>query len=780
MSAMAKSPTADFMTPPMPIYYLLVEDDESVNRHSVFHLLRHSEFALLRCFMALLHLPVDANHILGTGRPFLEAFARFREVPAFRKTLRDRNPAPALLDDAMAAPILCVLGGRRLPPWLPDLADARSLILLSEHDTAIDAAGQLPRVSTGWLHGLDDLRSFYLALQAVCEDSARDTRFADDVRTRFSVLAASDLLSQRSRLPFIPPVALPQPSRGRPAAYLLNRLSNNVDRPVLQGSDPADSAERLPRILRFALLATSALAMVELDDGSLADFPIDRERLVAVHSEISGASDPSAQFKPFIELGTVLAGGDTLGAPFVTVPAARSDLIRGRVPDGVTLEAGHRGMIKPGLRALADLSAGISPMLGKPSDTDDHEYGRARETLLLEQRLLACESAILASRSGSVPFLASVGVTEMFTAIDALNRAISSGSKKVSTMFREVERGLAKLLPQYLLSEFAQGNSRVQLLSDLPLEWTMVDEWPLCLTRPVSRIPMGVTHWDVLAAALEASAPTIDTRVPSRTLIVDLIPAHDKIRQYSDSFARISNELAQHYTYSTPHDAAAFRELLAQVSVDIVVIDTHGQYDRSKDQLWLGFPSGAVLVEDLLPEGRIPPVWVLSACSTSVTGAMRGCFVRRLLAQGAACVVATQAPVDALTAEIFVGRLLTELYNPITPHRYDDFGTLFFATQFTTALLYDPLLPMIRRAKRDPELRKRVGAVLGAYFAWTREQPIPDVRRFRREAAWFLGSAIAQAGLTELVSRLEKAGQIRPETLLFSVFGVPSEVRLVS
>jgi hypothetical protein len=52
-------------------------------------------------------------------------------------------------------------------------------------------------------------------------------------------------------------------------------------------------------------------------------------------------------------------------------------------------------------------------------------------------------------------------------------------------------------------------------------------------------------------------------------------------------------------------------------------------------------------LDELIPFTRVPPLWILSACDTSVTGAMRGCFVRKLLSLGAVCVVATLAQVNA-------------------------------------------------------------------------------------------------------------------------------------
>lgn len=80
---------------------------------------------------------------------------------------------------------------------------------------------------------------------------------------------------------------------------------------------------------------------------------------------------------------------------------------------------------------------------------------------------------------------------------------------------------------------------------------------------------------------------------------------------------------------------------------------------------------------------------------------MRGCFVRKLLSLGAISVVATLAPVNAFAASMFVGKLLTDIYSPVPRGRDRDFHDVFFDTQVSTAVLYDPMLPLMRKAMQQ-------------------------------------------------------------------------------
>ena len=196
-----------------------------------------------------------------------------------------------------------------------------------------------------------------------------------------------------------------------------------------------------------------------------------------------------------------------------------------------------------------------------------------------------------------------------------------------------------------------------------------------------------------------------------------------------------------------------------------------------QDTLRVSLPDGMFALGELMPSERVPPLWILSACDTSVTGALRGCFVRRLLALGAVCVVATLAPVDAFAASMFVGKLLTGIYSPVERREDRDFHEEFFDAQVTTAVFYDPLLPLIRRSARRPELKRKLGFVIGECYAWARAAQL-EAREFRVGGGLTLSACLDACGLAGLNYAHHAAGQIRPETLLFTAFGAPGRIEL--
>jgi len=135
--------------------------------------------------------------------------------------------------------------------------------------------------------------------------------------------------------------------------------------------------------------------------------------------------------------------------------------------------------------------------------------------------------------------------------------------------------------------------------------------------------------------------------------------------------------------------------------------------------------------------------------------------------------------VMAVTVPLQINCGLTfPMERPVVKGGYENFGDVFFATQVTTALLYDSLFPLMRRADSRPSLKTAIGGVLGDYLRWTHHRPIHDVRKFRVEAAHALGLFLDRHGLAATMKDLETAGRTRPETLLFSAFGIPSAVKI--
>ncbi len=736
----------------------------------MFHFLSEAELENRRCLMTLFFLPSDLEQMDDNQPPFTAALKRMTMLPQVYRVDSSSKPPADLWNEMVNQPVIVLMTNDEIPDWLPTLTDVKPVGVVAQSPETAKALSGFPGVRVGLLRGFDDLRETYRVIgelgKLACETFHRSA-----IGELCGRLSQTDLFTKRPRLRFMPPFPLPQPNNGRSAAYLLNRLSNNFDEPALARDSPSNSIAFLPQFLGWSVKACALLTAVEMGREAPANLKISRAELENYHSTLTSDSiSGDDKFKLLLEIGQRISGFAWPTPPLIALPVPRLDLAKGKVPESVQLDPGHKQRIRSGLEAASDFIAGRErTAFGTKRDRED--YRNARETLLNEQRIIACQAAWLASAGGAIPFQLGVLPGQLYNVLHDFGCALAANSKKIPELFRTLEARLSAVLPDGLLEQLNQGTSPVIFLSDLPFEWALVENWPICLSRPVCRIPTSLNSWDVLSASSHRSIH-IDVRKPERVLVFDLIEEDDPIRQDSDAFAQAANSLKQHYQYATPKSPREFRTALERYTPDIVVVDAHGAYDRLKDEVLINLRGTSAPIADLLPEGLAPPVWIFSACSTSTTGAMRGCCVRQLLAHGAVSVIATLGRVDAFIASMFVGRLLTNVFNPLHPGMFRTLQDVFFMTQFTTALLYDPMLPLIRRSGSDPAIRQAIGPIFREFFAWA-DRGHDDLNKYRNEAAWLLGSLLAQSGLTDKHQNLVRAGLVRPETLLFTSFGLP-------
>ncbi len=230
--------------------------------------------------------------------------------------------------------------------------------------------------------------------------------------------------------------------------------------------------------------------------------------------------------------------------------------------------------------------------------------------------------------------------------------------------------------------------------------------------------------------------------------------------------------MGQRYTYRRYSRPAELKEILSSLSPEIVVLDTHGDYNEMLDQLTVYLGTRPANARDFVPAVQVPAVWILSACEMAVVGAITASLVGNLLERGAICVIATLQKIDALAASIFVGRLLTEIYSPAIHGAHENLSEAFFNAQLTTSCLYDPILPLLRKAEHDTRM-KAIYTVIIEFIAELADKPM-NPRLYRNQASRLLYERLSAHGLLRDQADSVISGQVTPQSLLFSAFGAPT------
>lgn len=193
----------------IPITYCIVEEYKLGNRASVFHLLKESEIALLRCFMSLLYFPANTSRIFAEQPLFVEAIMRMIELPDFRIVNSKYKPPENLWKDMLKLPLLIIMIGDSLPLWFKDLSKERPLGVLTSSEDVVSTISAIPGVYTGLLKGTEDIRECYRVINELATAGATLNKFDQDTTYTLRALSQLDLYSSRPKLNFLPALPLP-------------------------------------------------------------------------------------------------------------------------------------------------------------------------------------------------------------------------------------------------------------------------------------------------------------------------------------------------------------------------------------------------------------------------------------------------------------------------------------------------------------------------------------------------------------------------------------------
>jgi hypothetical protein len=753
--------------------YILIQEprQEDMTHASQFHLIDSDEFLLQRSLMALQYLPSTLFDLFPSSKPFGAALQRRTDLPQFRKVLPTRVH-PMYWEEMLMTPGVVVMTGHAAPDWLEELTRERPVSVLTSSEETLGRLQVLPHISAGLLKGLGDIREFYRTTGELLEALRGIPALFNQVPPELHTADLSKLLELRPRLDFIDDLPLPQPWAGRSAAILYNRLSNVVEEPSLLPEE-LDKPMFAPAVLNWATSTCSLLAARELGVGMPRNERVKPSEVNRLAKLLASSASSQMKFEAFLEIGRSASGNGNIRHPFLTIPVPRLDTLK-KMPAAVQRDLDNPVHRRLASNAAADFMVGAKRS-GFKSQEEQDVYETAQHTILQEQRLIACQATWLSAINNRVPIQLRPFRGDVPNALRNLLQALEHDSKKSTDQFRRLEIELARSLPPGI-DDLLRRSFSITLFSDYPYEWTLCGDGPLCLSKPTTRIPLSLNSWDNVSAAMQKPCELTPGN-PQKVLVLDLIAKKDRIRSYSDSFLSSSSNIGNKFIRATPSTAKEAQRIIREVAPEIVVIDSHGRYEDNADSVSIKIRDTWCNFENILSDPPIAPVWIVSACETAQSEALRGCVVRSLLGRGAYVVIATLARVDALIASMLTGRLFADIYQPVNRDGERNLANIFFGTQLTTALTYDPLLPLIHKAENDDTLRERVGVTLLEFIQWAHGRPV-DPENYPKEVAVKLTEILLQNDLYDLHRNLESAGQVRPETLLFSMFGFPDRVTI--
>lgn len=237
-------------------------------------------------------------------------------------------------------------------------------------------------------------------------------------------------------------------------------------------------------------------------------------------------------------------------------------------------------------------------------------------------------------------------------------RADEKGKALLQRKFLEFNNALRAEIGDDILKLMTGQGDACKLCSDVPLEWLYVGRLPLMISHQVSRIPM--TPGNML---LQYAASSLPMRLPAQlvyqVLIIRSFKQDDRLRRHLETAVdayKISEKMT--ITLVDVQSEAEAIDALNGFAGGIVVFDCHGGHGGHEAGGWLQFGNERVNTWELAYRARIPPIVLLSACSTAPIGGSHVSVANGLLRSGARSVMGTFLDVGGAHSAVLVARIL--------------------------------------------------------------------------------------------------------------------------
>jgi hypothetical protein len=221
----------------------------------------------------------------------------------------------------------------------------------------------------------------------------------------------------------------------------------------------------------------------------------------------------------------------------------------------------------------------------------------------------------------------------------------------------ELDRGVGLKLIGLVKS----GGPACKLCSDVPLEWLSLGNLPLMIAREVSRTPMTPGNSQLQYASTGERIGFYQNDF-KKILVIRSFEITDPLLKI---FEKCLDDFKMKERLDiTVVDVASGEQAMAalnEYSGYIVVFDCHGDHGGNTSYGWLQFGKEKINTWELAYKARVPPIVLLSACSTSAVGGSHVSVAAGLLRSGAHSVLGTFLPIDGPRSAIFIARLLGRL-----------------------------------------------------------------------------------------------------------------------
>jgi len=249
-----------------------------------------------------------------------------------------------------------------------------------------------------------------------------------------------------------------------------------------------------------------------------------------------------------------------------------------------------------------------------------------------------------------------------YDSLVSLTKSQKLNKIKANRVYSELVEDWKNKLDDSMINSISNSGNNGIIVSDYPLEWlTLSGVIPLNISHNVCRI--NSSPGDLLIhQTCNLHNLIIQPSSLQNVLIIRSFEADDPIKYFLEKaiHSRKNNGMLRFLNVNIVDvkSESEFIDALRNFTGKIVIIDCHGNHGGHKKEAWLKVGDDKVNIWNLKADFRIPPIFLLSACSTHPIDGSNTSVANGLISIGAHSVLATLLPISADHSAIFISKFL--------------------------------------------------------------------------------------------------------------------------
>lgn len=275
--------------------------------------------------------------------------------------------------------------------------------------------------------------------------------------------------------------------------------------------------------------------------------------------------------------------------------------------------------------------------------------------------------------------------------------------RNVFTAIRKFGNKLASHTLEENTKEYLkQRNGQILAISDLPVEWLIVDDVPLGFTHDVCRIPEANYQGIInnYSANNRFSVELTENTLSKTLIILSADGRGSKDHEFHASYTTLEEvsktaDFVYRYCSSIEEVTAAVKE----IEPEILIFDCHGDIDKTNQTSYLIINKQKLTGAEIVKHNISAPIIFLSCCNTSPNYAYINKLHDAFFQAGAITVTGTFLPISIKRGTVYYIRLLSLLKVELSKKLFVNWLS-FISHVIRTSFIHDAMMKSGQKLRR--------------------------------------------------------------------------------